>query len=67
MTLYLNKDGGTVTGGWDDSAQDVSSIAMNARGGVADVPAWAGSTRRWNKVVACVEDRFAAFDVDVVT
>ena len=40
VTVYLNKDGGTVTGGWDDSANSVSSIAMNASGGVAEVPAW---------------------------
>ncbi len=67
VTLYLNRDGGTITGGWDDSASSVSSIAMNASGGVADVPAWAGSTRAWNKVVACTKDRFAPFNVSVVT
>lgn len=67
VTLYLNKNGGTVTSGWDDAANGVSSVAMNADGGVAQVPAWAGSSRAWKQVVACVRDRFAPFQVDVVT
>jgi len=67
VTLYLNKDGGTLTAGWDDAANGVSSVAMNASGGVVEVPAWEGSTRAWNQVVACAQDRFAPFDVDLVT
>ena len=65
VTVYLNKDGGSITGGWDDSARDVSSIAWG-RGDV-EVPAWSGGARRWKQVVSCVRDRFSEFDVDIVT
>lgn len=67
VTIYLNKDGGTLTSGWDDAAAGTSSIAMNADGGVAQVPAWGGSSKRWNQVVACAQDRFAPFNVNLVT
>ncbi len=66
VTLYLNATGGRLTGGYDDSSQNVSSIVY----GVADhvtVPAWKGSQKRWAKAVECVKDRLADFDIDVVT
>jgi hypothetical protein len=66
VTLYLNKGGGTVVAGWDDSAQNTSSIVFNV-GDSQQIPAWRGGTRKWKKVVACVRDRFADFDVEVVT
>lgn len=66
VTVYLNRDGGTLTGGWDDSAGDVSSVALNA-GGEVTVPRWRGGDRRWNRTVTCVRERFAAYQIDVVT
>lgn len=65
VTLYLNRDGGMVTGGWDDAARGVSSVAMGE--GDVRIPAYRGGDRRWRQVVACVEDRFRPFAVDVVT
>jgi hypothetical protein len=66
VTLYLNKGGGTVVAGWDDSAENTSSIVFNV-GESQQIPAWRGGDRKWKKVVACVRDRFADFDVEVVT
>jgi hypothetical protein len=66
VTVYLNRDGGAITGGWDDSASNVSSVAWGM-GVDVDVPAWRGSNKRWKSVVQCVRDRFADFQVDVVT
>jgi hypothetical protein len=66
VTIFLNRDGGTLAGGWDDSASDVSSVALNA-GGDVTVPAWRGGDRRWKQVTACVRERFGDFEVDVVT
>jgi hypothetical protein len=66
VTLYLNGGGGVVTAGWDDSAQDTSSIVYNV-GERVKVPAWGGGRRKWAAVAACVRDRFADFAVDVVT
>jgi hypothetical protein len=65
-TVYVNGDPGAVTGGWDDSAHDVSSIAWGTDGEIA-VPGWAGSKKRWRAVVECVRDRFADFAVVIVT
>ncbi|MCA9680031.1 MAG: hypothetical protein KC464_33680, partial [Myxococcales bacterium] len=67
VTVYLDPDGGTVTGGWDDAATGVSSIALGVAGERVTVPAWRGGARRWQQVVQCVRDRFAAFAIDVVT
>lgn len=66
VTLYVNGGGARLTGGWDDSAADVSSIALRA-GDELVVPAWQGGARRWRRVIDCVRDRFGEFAVDVVT
>lgn len=66
VTIYLNRDGATLRGGWDDSAANVSSVALNA-GGEVTVPAWRGGDRAWRAVVACVRAGYEAFAVDVVT
>jgi hypothetical protein len=65
VTIYLNRHGGRLTGGWDDSASDVSSVALNV--GEVTVPKWRGGDRRWKQVTACVRERFGDFDIDVVT
>ncbi len=67
VTLYLERHGGQVVGGWDNAARGTSSIALGADGEVAQIPAYRGGDRRWAQVVACVRDRFADFAVDVVT
>jgi hypothetical protein len=66
VTVYVNGDGGTISGGWDDSAHDVSSVAYGMDHDVK-VPAWKGGKKAWQKVVQCVQDRFSDFDVDIVT
>ena len=68
VTVFLDGGGGAIRGGRDDAARDTSSIAYAAVGdGVIDVPAFRGGARRWRALAACVRDRFADFDVDVVT
>jgi hypothetical protein len=66
VTVYLNGDGGTVTGGWDDSATNVSSIAWD-RSDEVTVPRWKGTKKAWSSVVQCVRDRFDDFAIDIVT
>jgi hypothetical protein len=66
VTVYVNGDGGTISGGWDDSANDVSSVAYGMDHDVK-VPAWKGGKKAWQKVVQCVQDRFSDFNVDIVT
>lgn len=66
VTLYLNADGGTLTAGWDDASADVSSLVERV-GDAVTIPRYRGGARRWRRVVECVRDGYAAFDVDVVT
>ena len=67
VTVYLRRDGGTLTAGWDDSRRDVSSIAWQGEDGESvTIPKWRGGDRRWKRVVACVRERFAPFAVDIV-
>src|SRR5688500_4450340 len=66
VTICLNRAGGTLAPGWDDSAGNVSSVAFNV-GGEVTIPAWRGGDRRWREVVSCVRDRYGEFAVDVVT
>src|SRR5690349_2378356 len=66
VTVYLRRDGGTITSGWDDSAADVSSLASQGRGGEVTVPRWKGGERRWKKITACVRDGFKDFAIDIV-
>ena len=66
VTVFLDPRGGTITGGEDDAAAGVSWIAQGGPGGRARVPAWTGGARRWAQVVACVQDHFADFRVDIV-
>jgi hypothetical protein len=68
VTVFLDGGGGEIRGGRDDAARDTSSIAYGAVGdGAIDVPAFRGGARRWRALAACVRDRFAEFDLDVVT
>ena len=67
VTVYLRRDGGTLTAGWDDSRADVSSLAWQGDGGESvTIPKWRGGDRKWKRVAACVRARFAAFAIDIV-
>jgi len=64
--IYLNREGARLTPGMDDARINRSSIVQGAELTSADVPAFAGTTRRWNQIVACVRDRFSRYNVRVV-
>lgn len=59
--VYLNKDGGTYTPGYNDSSNNVSSIVNST----SFVPAWSVSTSNWNSLVDCVADLFEPFNIVV--
>jgi hypothetical protein len=64
--IYLNREGARLTAGTDDANHNVSSIVDRAGISHADIPAFAGTNRRWNEILGCVRDRFSAFDVRIV-
>jgi hypothetical protein len=59
--IYMNKDGGTYTPGYNDSSQNRSSIVNSTR----TVPAWNVSASGWEYVLSCVQDVFSEFNVIV--
>ncbi len=69
-TVYLNRcvAGCTATAGDDDATQDRSSI-LGVRGApaTATLAPFAWSQAVWDATVACVRERFAPFEITVVT
>jgi len=47
VRVYLNRDGATLRGGYDDPRAGTSSIASEGDGGRLTVPPFAGSDRAW--------------------
>lgn len=66
VRVYLNRDGATLRGGFDDPRAGTSSIASSGDGGRLTVPPFAGSDRAWRRTVQCVQKHFAPFAVDIV-
>ncbi len=64
--IYLNREGATLTSGTDDSSRNVSSVVGAAGLVQYEAAPFTGATRRWNDIVSCVQDRFEAYDVNVV-
>jgi hypothetical protein len=63
VIVYVNRNGGTVSAGEDDSRRGTSSLVES---GSVKVPPWKGGDARWKKVMACARDRFSAFDIELV-
>ena len=66
VRVYLNRDGATLRGGFDDPHAGTSSIASSGNGGRLTIPPYAGSDRAWRGMVTCVRKHFAPFEVDIV-
>ncbi len=64
--IYLNREGGILTAGSDDSGRNVSSVVGAASLERFEVPAFRGTSQRWDEVVTCVRDQFDAYNVRVV-
>jgi hypothetical protein len=60
-TLFLNRRGGTYSGGYDDAAKNRSSIVS----GSAKVPAYEKGDASWTQFMACVRGQFGRFNVEV--
>lgn len=64
-TIYLNREGVVLQGGVDDAAKNRSSVALASGFMRLVVPGYNGTDRGWKALVACVQDRFAPFDVRI--
>ena len=64
-TIYLHRAGARVTAGVDDSFETRSSVVKGAGLDEVTIPAFAGTNKRWDEIVACVQKQYAPFDVVV--
>lgn len=64
--IYMNREGAHLVAGTDNSFKNISSIVENADLETADVPAFRGSARTWDRIVACVRAKFEPYEVEVV-
>lgn len=64
--IYLNREGGIIAAGPDDSATNRSSVIAGARLSHFEVESFRSSRVRWDAIVSCVEDQFEAYDIEVV-
>lgn len=62
-TVYLHRGEIAVRGGRDDAAEGESSLI--ARGKLHSVPRYRASNATWRRLVGCVQDKFAGYDVRI--
>jgi hypothetical protein len=60
-TIYLNRNGVTLTPGPNNSRANTSSLVVAP----TTVPAWTASDALWTDTVACMRETFAPFDVAI--
>jgi MYXO-CTERM domain-containing protein len=62
LPIFMNRFGGTYTGGFDNSAENRSSVVGQ---GTATLGAYGGSDAQWQQVMDCVTEQFSRFNVYV--
>ena len=62
VVVYVDRNGGTVSAGDDDSRAGTSSLVKK---GSVRIPAWKGGDAKWKQVMGCVRDRFSPFDIEL--
>ncbi len=63
-TVYLNRSQINVTGGIDNAHQLRTQLIP--QGTQRKLPGYTGSKRSWNRIVACVRSKFAAYNIQIV-
>lgn len=66
LRVYLNRDGGRIFGGPEDSVAARSTIVASRGRASVDVPAYSRGDAAWRTLVRCVETHFEDFAVEIV-
>ncbi len=61
LTIYMNRNGGTIYPGNDDSSNQVSSIPNS----VSNMGAYSYGDASWSEVMTCIKDIYAPFNIEV--
>lgn len=65
--VYLNREGATLSASPLDEASENRSAILHSVGiDEVEIPAFRGSAGVWDRVVSCVRDHFAPYDVRIV-
>jgi len=64
--IYLNREGGRLVAGADNSSRNVSSVVRNSGLESFDVPAYRGTATQWDQLSRCVASQFEDYNIDVV-
>jgi hypothetical protein len=65
LPIFLNRYGGTYSGGPDDASANVSSVVAFAGVGQVVLGGYGGGDAAWTEIVGCVREQFAPFNVEV--
>lgn len=66
VTVVMQRHGGTIVAGEDDSRLARSSSLANRGIGSVDLTGFRGNDKQWVQLMQCVRDRYAAYNVDIV-
>ncbi len=66
VTVVMSRDGGHVLAGPDDARKRSSSSLANRGLPSVDLQGFRGSDKQWNRLLQCVRDRYADFNVTIV-
>lgn len=66
VTVVMSREGGTIYGGYDDAPKRRSSSVANRGLSHVELAAFRGGDRRWSRLVQCVRDHYAEYNVHIV-
>jgi len=67
IDVYLNPNGATIRGGWENSARLSSGLVARRGFRSTTIPRYRGTRASFNAIVSCVKKRYAAFNVNIHT
>lgn len=66
VTVVMQRHGGSLTAGEDDSRLGRSSSLANRGINTVDLAGFRGTDRQWVQLMQCVRERYARYNVDIV-
>ncbi len=64
--VYLERGGASLVAGADAAARGRASVLVGQGIDEVDVPAYSRGDAEWNRTVACVRERYARWNIDIV-
>ena len=65
LTVYVNGRGAAIRGGFEDAANNRSSIALSRGRDRVNVPAFSAGAQVWGSMMSCVREQLGDYDITV--